>query len=81
MNICIQLFAKAQDLVGAREVTLSLAADATVGDFRKMLGETYPALVPLLPHLLFASNGEYVSDTAPVVDGHEYAAFPPVSGG
>ncbi|MCA8992540.1 MAG: MoaD/ThiS family protein [Planctomycetaceae bacterium] len=81
MNIRLQLFAKAQDLVGAREVTLSLAPDATVGDLRTTLGETYPALVPLLPHLLFAANGGYVSDAAPLIEGHEYAAFPPVSGG
>jgi molybdopterin synthase catalytic subunit len=74
-------FASAADAVGASEQRLEVTGEATVGALRHSLGTRFPALVPLLPRLAVAVDGEVVGDAAALVDGAEVALLPPVSGG
>jgi len=77
-------FASAADAVGAPEQRLDLpdvSGEATVGALRRTLGARFPALVPLLPRLAVAVDGEVVGDAAALVEGAEVALLPPVSGG
>lgn len=77
----MRLFARARDLAGAAEVTLSLPPEARVSDLRIALQTAYPALTPLAPRLLIAVNSDYAADAVVLPPGAEIACFPPVSGG
>jgi molybdopterin converting factor subunit 1 len=81
MNIRVRLFARARDLAGADVVTVELPAGATVTDLRCRLGETCPALGPLLSRSAVAVNEEFARDDAVVLPEAEVALLPPVSGG
>jgi molybdopterin converting factor subunit 1 len=81
MTIRVRLFARARDLAGADVATIELPAGATVADVRARLGETCPALGPLLSRSAVAVNEEYAGDEIVVLAGAEVALLPPVSGG
>jgi molybdopterin converting factor small subunit len=77
----VRLFARAREVAGSDAVSVALPVGARVADLRTALGETYPPLRPLAPHLLFAIGTDYASDETLVPPGAELVAFPPVSGG
>lgn len=81
MRIKVLLFARAKQIAGSGDVTLTLAAGATVADLRAELVRTIPALGPLAPRLHVAINSDYAADTDAIPEGAEVACFPPVSGG
>ena len=81
MNISVQLFAVARDLVGCESLTLAVPDGATVALLREQLFTRFPALVPVAGSLKFAVDQEYANDTTPLFAGQEVAIIPPVSGG
>jgi molybdopterin synthase catalytic subunit len=48
---------------------------------RESLGETCPALRPLLPRSAVAIDAEFATDDVVLSDAAEVALLPPVSGG
>ena len=48
---------------------------------RQALREQFPALAPVLPHVMFAVNAEYADDQSVIPPGAAIACIPPVSGG
>jgi molybdopterin converting factor subunit 1 len=81
MTVRVRLFARARDLAGADTVTVELPPTARVADLRTWLGETYPALRPLLERSAVAVDEEFAADDAMIPPGTELALLPPVSGG
>ena len=81
MNIHVQLFAVARQLAGREMVAVSVAEPATIGQLRRALGEQFPSLASVLPHVMFAVNAEYADDQSLIPPGAEVACIPPVSGG
>jgi molybdopterin converting factor small subunit len=81
MKVYCLLFAKARDLAGSSRLELELSAPATTKELRDVLGQTCPALLPLLPHLLLARNNAYLPEGTILHAEDELACFPPVSGG
>jgi MoaE-MoaD fusion protein len=81
VHVRLLAFASAADAVGAPEQRLEVTGAATVGALRETLAARFPALLPLLPRLAVAVNGEVVGDAAAIADGAEVALLPPVSGG
>lgn len=81
MQVPLKLFALARQIAGVSEVVLDLPQNATVGDLKRVLAETSPAIVPLLRNLMIAVNSEYAADDLVIPPGAEVAAIPPVSGG
>lgn len=81
MKTVIKFFAKARDLAGAPSIELDLDATTSAASLRTLLGETFPAMQPLLPSLLIAVGNEYASPTTQVGGRSDIAVFPPVSGG
>ncbi|MBI1312929.1 hypothetical protein GC176_16690 [bacterium] len=81
MQLQIRLFARARDLAGADFVPVNLPEQATVADLRTALGEQYPALTPLLPHLHVAIGTDYANDSTALTAVSSVTCFPPVSGG
>ncbi len=81
VRIRLLAFASAADALGGGEQECDLADGSTVGALRGHLATRHPALVPLLPRLAVAVDGEVVSDEVVLPDGAEVALLPPVSGG
>jgi molybdopterin converting factor subunit 1 len=81
MRCRVKLFARARDLAGADEVSVSLPDGATVADLRRALASAYPALAGLLARSALAVANEFADDGQLVPPGAEVALLPPVSGG
>jgi molybdopterin synthase catalytic subunit len=81
MRIRLLAFASAADALGHQAHELELPAGSDVAALRALLAERHPALVPLLPRLAVAVDGEVAGERTPLADGAEVALLPPVSGG
>jgi molybdopterin converting factor subunit 1 len=81
MRCRVLLFARAQDLAGARSVTLEMPEGATVAELRRRLAAAQPALAALLERSALAVNGEFAGDDKVLASAAEIALLPPVSGG
>jgi molybdopterin converting factor subunit 1 len=79
MNITIKTFGITRDILGNREVKITLAGK-TVGDLRQFLLTAHPALHDLRS-LLIAVNNSYAADQQEISETDEIALIPPVSGG
>jgi molybdenum cofactor cytidylyltransferase len=77
----VLLFALARDLAGSGELEIDLAADATVGDLRRVLADRCPRLAPLLQRCAIAIDQEFAGEEARVPPAAVVALLPPVSGG
>ncbi len=81
MHVRVRLFAMQREAAATRELGVEVAEGATVADAWDAVVRLVPALAPGRETLRFAVNGAYADTGAPVVDGDEVAAIPPVSGG
>ncbi len=81
LNITVKLFAVARQLAGCEAISLAVPAGSTIGELRTRLAAEHPDLAPLLPHVLFAVESEYVGDDHPIAGAAPIACIPPVSGG
>jgi molybdopterin converting factor subunit 1 len=81
VRVRVRLFALQRELAGTREVSLELAAGATVESSWAAVVERHPVLAPGRPSVRFARNGEYADPATALSDGDEIAFIPPVSGG
>lgn len=77
----VRLFGGLADHAGSSSVDCDLPPDATAGDVRAAVGDSYPRTVPWLDRVKIAVNHEVVADDAPVTAGDEVALLPPVAGG
>lgn len=80
-KIRLLFFATLKDRAGRSQTELDLPDGATVADLKGQLVQLYPALQPLLRHVLVSINQNYAFDEDLVPANAEVALFPPVSGG
>jgi len=80
-SVVVQLFAKAAELTGTRQMTLHLSDEETVGTLFRRIAIKHPELGELKASLRFAVNHEFCDDTRRLNAGDEIAVIPPVSGG
>ena len=81
MEIQVKLFARAKEIAGSDSLLLTLPEQSTVADLKRQLGEQFPALRVLLPHLMVSIDSEFAFDEMVLNPQQEIACFPPVSGG
>ena len=81
VRVRVRLFARQRELAGTREVSLDLAAGATVEDAWSAVAARFPAIASGRPFVRFARNGDYAEAGATLADGDEVACIPPISGG
>jgi molybdopterin converting factor subunit 1 len=81
MIVRVKLFAVAKELAARDELQLELHDRATVADVRAAMEKNFPALQNILPHAMWAIDGEYANGAATVTEKSELALIPPVSGG
>jgi molybdopterin synthase catalytic subunit len=79
--IRVLFFATLRDRVGEKEVRLELEQSIKVAELRRLLGERYPGLAPLMRTALASVNREFAFDDDLIPADAEVAFFPPVSGG
>lgn len=93
MKITLRTFADFREIIGARELELSLPEGETVGGLLKYLCNAHPRLQKKLfdasgkikPYILILKNGRNI-DSAQQLDtiiaaGDVISVFPPVAGG
>jgi molybdopterin converting factor subunit 1 len=81
MHVNVLLFAALAERANSREIPVQLPEAATVGTLLQAIGDTYPALAPLLPSCFVSVNQEYAQPDRVINEGDEIAILPPVSGG
>jgi len=81
MKVRVRLFAVARQLAGADAVEVSLPDAPTAADLRRALAEQWPALAPLVPHMMVAIGSSYADEQTKIPAGADLACIPPVSGG
>jgi molybdopterin converting factor subunit 1 len=81
MTVQVYLFARLKELAGADRLVLEIPSGATVGDLRRQLETSFPAMADLLYRCRVAVADELVSDSYPLLPQTDAALLPPVSGG
>ena len=82
MKLAVRLFARAERAWrGPTSCHLDVPQCSNVGEVRRVLSESYPALAAIAPQLLIAVGSQYADDATVVDPAAEVACFPPVSGG
>lgn len=81
MNIKVLVFAHLREMVGSGAIDLELADGATGNDLFQSLETSYPEIREHRKYLKLSMNGEYIDETATIIENAEVAIFPPVSGG
>lgn len=81
MKVRAQFYAQLRDLVGAREMVVDLAEEATVGDLLNQLYAQQPALRPHDNSILIGAGVEFVDRNYKLSPGDEISIMPPVQGG
>ena len=80
MELNIQAFGIAKEIVGGSELQLQVNDKITAAELKRLLESRYQQLSKLSSFLL-AVNDEYADPQAVVHAGDEIAIIPPVSGG
>jgi molybdopterin synthase catalytic subunit len=80
MPVTVLYFAAAREAAGAARESLD-PVPSSVGDLRRQLLASRPALGPVLARSRIAVNGDFADDAAPLPPGAEVAIIPPVAGG
>lgn len=81
MKVKVLYFANARDAVGKSVETVSIDANATVGNLLETLTKSHPALRKLKSSIRISVNQEIATGASPVHDGDEVGVLPPVAGG
>lgn len=79
VNLNVLFFGVTADVVGSREIELSVEQPVKSGDVFRQITNRYPKLND--HRLLFAFNQEYSTGDEMISDGDELAIFSAVSGG
>jgi molybdopterin converting factor subunit 1 len=81
MRVRVRLFARLREVAGRDELTLDVAAPATVAGVWAALTVVFPGFEPYRASVSAAVNDDYATSDRPVAEGDEVAFLPPVSGG
>lgn len=80
-KIVVLLFANLREKAGTNRVELELSDEATIGNLKEQLINTYPILRSHLNNVLFSVNQKIALEEDMLPGEAEVAIFPPVSGG
>lgn len=81
ITVRMLFFAHLQDVVGSREMALTLPEELTVRTAAIELETRLPSMDALLEHVRVAVNAEFAAPETALHDGDEVAWMPPMSGG
>lgn len=81
IKVSVKFFAGAAEVIGRRELWVTLTPGATVETAFAAVAADHPPIAAMLPILRFAVNHEFAEPDRVLHDGDELAFIPPVSGG
>ena len=81
INITVLFFANLREIIGKKEISLEIPEATSVKEFKIIIGEAYPDLIPALNSTLISVNKEFGFDDDLLPKNAQVALFPPVSGG
>ena len=81
MQVVVRLFGSLREATGAKELAVTLDAEARVADLFALLASDHPAFEKLGAKLRVAVNQDVVGFERALAEGDEVAFLPPVSGG
>lgn len=81
IEVRAEFYSRVREIVGAPEIEVSLAENATVHDLFDKLRAKYPDLGDLEKSVLFGVGLEFVPRDHELNDGDTVAIMPPVQGG
>jgi molybdopterin converting factor small subunit len=81
INITVLFFANLREIIGKKEISLEIPETTSVMQFKTIIGEAYPELIPALDSTLISVNKEFGFDDDLLPKDAQVALFPPVSGG
>jgi molybdopterin converting factor subunit 1 len=80
-KIKVRLFANLRELVGEREITLTLPGAVTVGHLNNEILKKYPQLKSFSNKFVTSVNCKVTTGDTIITSSDEIALLPPVSGG
>jgi molybdopterin converting factor small subunit len=81
MEFTVRLFGPSADAAGAPSVTVTIEGEVTCGLLRRMLGQRYPSLAPMVKGGRLAVNHAFAGDAQRVRPSDEIALIAMVGGG
>lgn len=81
IEIRLRAFALVRQVLGTRELSLTVPAGTTVDQLLDQLTTEHASLRPLLDRIVVTINQSYAGRSQVLAAGDEVALFPPVSGG
>ena len=81
IKITVLFFANLREIIGKKEISLEIPEGTSVKEFKAIIGEAYPELIPALNSTLISVNKEFGFDHDLLPKDAQVALFPPVSGG
>jgi molybdopterin converting factor subunit 1 len=80
-KIKVRLFANLRELVGEREITITVPGGVTVSYLNNEILNKYPQLKSFSNKFVTSVNCKVTTDDTVITSGDEIALLPPVSGG
>jgi len=81
MNITITLIGRFKELIGTKELTISVDAPATIWDVVDALTVQYPLLDAERTFMIVSRNNVFSTFKTKVTDGDRITLSPPIVGG
>jgi len=81
LRISLKFFSNYRDLIGVREMTLTLQDGSTLQNLWEALVGRYPNLTAHTKTAVMAVNRDFAKQTTRLKDGDEVAIMPPIGGG
>jgi molybdopterin synthase catalytic subunit/molybdopterin converting factor small subunit len=81
MQVVVKLFGSVREATGCKELSVELAAGATLGELREELARDHAIFEKLGERLAASINFDVASFETALADGDEVAFLPPVAGG
>jgi molybdopterin synthase catalytic subunit/molybdopterin converting factor small subunit len=81
VNFSVIFFAILKEKIGVGRINLQFESDPTISELKLYLGQHYPAVAPILSHVVASINKQFAFDEDMIPQDAEVALFPPVSGG
>jgi molybdopterin synthase catalytic subunit len=81
MQVTVRLFGSLREATGAKELVVTLPANARLAELAALLGREHAAFAAMADRLRAAVNQQIAGDDVRLGEGDEVAFLPPVAGG
>ena len=80
-SIVVISYANIREIVGKKEIVLTITDNDTIGDIKTMMTKQYPRLKAVLHNVLFIIDGKIALDGHRPIEGDKITILPRIGGG